>query len=128
MTSIEILATIFAVLVLVKLILATLLPELWMEVTYAILQKVVVITGIYLMLAVIVGYYVLAGLSIVQVASVMLWTSLLIGVGLAPYSNIILKLREEILSVGLSKAWLAMLIWAVIAIWVLYAVFTKTGS
>jgi hypothetical protein len=99
-----------------------------MELSYGVLQNSILITVIYLVLAGIVGYYILASFSIVQVAAVMLWTSLLIGVAVAPYSDIILKWREEVLSKGLGKAWLGISIWTVIAVWVLYAVLTRTGS
>ena len=127
MTPIEILATIFAVLVIVKLVVVTVKPDLWMRAAGAMLKSAVLTTLIYLALAVIIGYYIFTDLNVVQVGAVMLLASMLIGIGLGPYSKIILKLGEEFLSVGLSKAWLAMLIWAALAIWVLYAVFTKAG-
>ena len=127
MTSIEILATIFAVLVIVKLTVVTAKPALWMRWAGAMLKNELVATLIYLVLAVIVGYFILAELTVVQVAAVTLWVSMLGGIGLVPYSKILLKSRDELLSVGMRKAWLAILIWAVFAIWVLYAVFTKTS-
>ncbi|MFQ5804590.1 MAG: hypothetical protein ACE5JQ_17005 [Candidatus Methylomirabilales bacterium] len=123
MTAIEILATIFAVAVLVKLAIVTVRPKLWMNITGPLLGHYVLTTIIYLILAVIVGYYVVTTVSIVEVAAIMLLTSLLIGIGVAPYSSTILKWREEILSIGVGRAWLAMVIWAVLAVWVLYAVF-----
>ncbi len=88
-----------------------------------VLKNEVLTTLTYLVLAVIVAYYIFADLTVVQVAAVTLWVSLLIGIGAAPYSKILLKSRDELLSAGISKAWLAMLIWAVLAIWVLYVVF-----
>ncbi len=123
MTPIEILATIFAVIVIIKLAVITADPNLWMKTAGALLKNQVLTTIIYSVLAVIIGYYVFTALSVVQVAAVMLFTSTLIGIGLAPYSKIILKLGEELSDVGVSKAWLAMLIWGVLAIWVLYSVF-----
>lgn len=123
MTPIEILATIFAVIVIIKLAVITADPNLWMKTAGALLKNQVLTTIIYSVLAVIIGYYVFTALSVVQVAAVMLFTSTLIGIGLAPYSKIILKLGEELSDVGVSKAWLAMLIWGMLAIWVLYSVF-----
>ncbi len=123
MTPIEILATIFAVIVIIKLAVITADPNLWMKTAGALLKNQVLTTIIYSVLAVIIGYYVFTALSVVQVAAVMLFTSTLIGIGLAPYSKIILKLGEELSDVDVSKAWLAMLIWGVLAIWVLYSVF-----
>ncbi|MFQ5916429.1 MAG: hypothetical protein ACE5I0_01310 [Candidatus Binatia bacterium] len=124
MTPIEILATIFAVFVIVKLVVVTVKPGLWMKWAEGMLKNELLITLIYFVLAVIIGYYIFAELTVVQVAAVTLWVSMLIGIGFVPYSKILLKLRDELVSVGISKAWLAMLIWAVLAIWVLYAVFS----
>lgn len=123
MAPIEILATIFAVFVIVKLVVVSVKPGLWMKWAKGMLKNELLITLIYFVLAVIVGYYVFAELTVVQVAAVTLWVSMLIGIGFVPYSKILLKTSDELLSVGISKAWLSMLIWAVLAVWVLYAVF-----
>ncbi len=123
MTSIEILATIFAVIVIVKLAVFIAKPGLSMKWAGVLLKNEVLTTLTYLVLAVIVGFYIFAELTVVQVAAVTLWVSMLIGIGFVPYSKILLKTSDELLSVGISKAWLSMLIWAGLAIWVLYAVF-----
>ncbi len=123
MTPIEILATIFAVFVIVKLVVVSVKPGLWMKWAKVMLKNELLITLIYFVLAVIIGYYIFAELTVVQVAAVTLWVSMLIGIGFVPYSKILLKTSDELLSVGISKAWLSMLIWAGLAIWVLYAVF-----
>ena len=119
----EILATFFAVFVIVKLVVVTMKPGLWMKWAKGILKNELLITLIYFVFAVIVGYYIFAELTVVQVAAVTLWVSMLIGIGFIPYSKILLKTSDELLSVGISKTWLSMLIWAVLAVWVLYAVF-----
>ncbi|MEE8077196.1 MAG: hypothetical protein V3T60_16430 [Candidatus Binatia bacterium] len=123
MAPIEILATFFAVFVIVKLVVVTVKPGLWMKWAKGILKNELLITLIYFVFAVIVGYYIFAELTVVQVAAVTLWVSMLIGIGFIPYSKILLKTSDELLSVGISKTWLSMLIWAVLAVWVLYAVF-----
>jgi len=128
MSSLEILATIFAIIVLVKLIFLSLSARLWMKTVGAMLNYPLATTLIYLVLAGIVGYYVLSNIAIIQIAAVMLFTSLLGGIGLAPYSRVMLRLGEEILNEGVSKAWLSMLIWTLVAIWVLYTVFVKSVS
>ena len=99
-----------------------------MKTVGAMLNYPVATTLIYLFLAGIVGYYVLSNIAIIQIAAVMLFTSLLGGIGLAPYSRVMLRLGEEILNEGVSKAWLSMLIWTLVAIWVLYTVFVKSVS
>jgi hypothetical protein len=82
----------------------------------------VVVMSVYLVLAAVVGYFIFSSLTIVQVGAVMLFTSLLAGVGLVPYSQVILKVGEEMLTEGVGKAWLSMLIWFCIALWVLFGV------
>ena len=123
MAPIEILATFFAVFVIVKLVVVTVKPGLWMKWAKGILKNELLISLIYFVFAVIVGYYIFEELTVVQVAAVTLWVSMLIGIGFIPYSKILLKTSDELLSVGISKTWLSMLIWAVLAVWVLYAVF-----
>ncbi len=122
MTSIEVLATIFAVLVLVKLAFIRANPRAWMNFAQPILRNSVVALLVYLVPAAVVGYFIFSSMTIVQVGAVMLFTSLLMGVGLAPYSQVILKVGEEMLTEGVGKAWLSMLIWTCISLWVLYGV------
>ncbi len=127
MTAIEVLATMFAALVLLKLAFIRANPKVWMKFARSMLRDSSVATLIYFVLAVVVGYFVLTSMTIVQVGAVMLFTSLLMGVGIAPHSQVILKLGEEMLSAGFGKAWLSMLIWAAISIWVLYSVAIQVG-
>ncbi len=122
MTSIEVLATIFAVLVLVKLAFLRTNPKAWMNFAQPILRNSVVALLVYLVLAAVVGYFIFSSMTIVQVGAVMLFTSLLMGVGLAPYSQVILKVGEEMMTEGVGKASLSMLIWTGISLWVLYGV------
>ncbi len=122
MTSIEVLATIFAVLVLVKMAFIRTNPKAWMNFAQPILRNSVVALLVYLVLAAVVGYFIFSSMTIVQVGAVMLFTSLLMGVGLAPYSQVILKVGEEMMTEGVGKASLSMLIWTGISLWVLYGV------
>ena len=91
MTPIEILATIFAILVLVKLLLVAVNPKLWMKGVESILSNYVFTTVVYVLLAIIIGYIVFKSLSIVQVAAVMLFTTVLIGLTMAPYLDKVLS-------------------------------------
>jgi hypothetical protein len=53
----------------------------------------------------------------------MLWTSVLVGLSLAPYNEMLLKWRDEIAREGLGKVWWVLAIWAGLAVWMLAAVF-----
>ncbi|HUT83588.1 MAG TPA: hypothetical protein VMX95_02975 [Thermodesulfobacteriota bacterium] len=126
MTPIEILATIFAIMVLVKLLTVALNPKLWMKWVEPVLSNYAYTTIVYVLLAVITGYIIFRSLNIVQVAAVMLFTSMLMGLTLVPYSREFLILGKEMSGTRsgmFRKAWLAMAIWIGIAVWTLYAVF-----
>jgi hypothetical protein len=128
MTPIEILATIFAIMVLVKLLTVALNPKLWMKWVEPVLSNYAYTTIVYVLLAVITGYIIFRSLSIVQVAAVMLFTTVLIGLTMVPYLKEFLTLGKEIAGTRsgmFRKAWLAIVIWAGIAVWTLYAVFAK---
>ena len=122
MDAFEILAVIFSVMVLVKLAAVLVSPVSWMNTAGAMLKYPRACTLVYAALAAVVGYYVFARMDIVEVVSVMLLTSLLMGVGLGPYSRTILRLGKEMAGEGFGRLWPSMVIWAVIAIWALYAV------
>jgi hypothetical protein len=124
MTPTKILAIIFAVAILVKLAFLIIRPRLWARAAHAVIGNYATATVIYLILAAIVGYYVLTSINIVEVAAVMLFASLLIGLSLAPYAASLVKLSDEVMQVGLGKTWLALVIWGLLALWVLYAVFS----
>ncbi len=126
MTALEIIATIFAIFVLVKMVVVLIDPQIWMKkVAEPLLGNPRLATTVYGVLAIVVGYYVFASLHIVDVAAVMLFTALVMGVGMMPYSKALLKIAEEMSATRselLRNAWLPIVIWTVIALWVLTSV------
>ncbi len=126
MTALEIIATIFAIFVLVKMVVVLIDPQIWMKkVAEPLLGNPRLATTVYGVLAIVVGYYVLTRLYIVDVAAVMLFTALVMGVGMMPYSKALLKIAEEMSATRsdlLRNAWLPIVIWTVIALWVLTSV------
>lgn len=122
MDALEVLAVIFAVMVLVKFAALLISPVSWMNTAGTVLKFPRACTWIYAALAVVVGYYVFSRIDVIEVVSVMLLTSLLMGVALGPYSRTILKLGKEMAGEGFGRLWPSMVIWAVIAVWALYAV------
>ncbi len=126
MTALEIIATIFAIFVLVKMVVGLIDPQIWMKkVAEPLLGNPRLATAVYAVLAIVVGYYVFASLHIVDVAAVMLFTALVMGVGMMPYSKALLKIAEEMSATRadlLRNAWLPIVIWTVIALWVLTSV------
>ena len=127
MTPIETLAAVFAVLVLLKLLIIIVSPRLRLAIAESILSKnAAVLTMMLLALTAIIGYYVLSSLTIVEVAAVMMLMSGLMALFFIQYKKIMLQLLRESLSPDfLMKNWLSLLIWGLLAIWVLYAVLVK---
>ncbi len=128
MSALEIIATIFAILVLVKMVVVLINPQVWMKkVAEPLLGNPWLATTVYGVLAIVVGYYVLTRMNIVDVAAVMAFTALVGGLGILPFADAFMKIAEE-MSADRSKllrnAWLAIVIWTVIALWVLTSVFS----
>ncbi len=127
MTALEVIATILAVLVLVKISVVLVNPGLWMKkVAAPIFDSPALATAVYAGLAIVVGYFVFASLTIVEVAAVMAFTALLMGLGMLPYAKPFLKIAEEMAanrSELLRNAWLPIVIWVGISLWVLSSVF-----
>ncbi len=121
----KILATIFAAAILVKLLFLAINPAKWLGLTDVALGHPGLMMAIYLVLLVVAGCYIFIGLNLLDVAVVMLFTSLLIGVTLLPYAASLLKMRDEIAAVGLARIWPAAIIWAAIALAVLSRVFGR---
>jgi len=119
----KILAVIFAAVILLKLAFLLISPSLWQGATQAFLGHYGAMIGIYLMLLIITGYFVFTSLDLIDVAVVMLFTSLLLGLSLIPYLALVPQLPEAIVSVGFAKVWPAWILWAAIAVAVLYRIF-----
>lgn len=119
----KILAVIFAAAILIKLAFLLISPESWLGATQAFLGHYGAMIGFYLVLLVITGYFVFTRLDLIDVAVVMLFTSILLGLSLIPYLASMPQLPEAIVSVGFAKVWPAWIIWAAIAVAVLYRIF-----
>ncbi len=122
MTSLEILALIFAILILVKVLVVLINPKKWMGFATAVWRQGPILTVIYVILTVLTGYYVLDKLTIVDVGAVLLFTSLLMALTAVPYVKKILEIKNGLDDKNLvKKSWLPLLIWVAIAVWIIYA-------
>jgi hypothetical protein len=119
----KILAVIFAAVILIKLAFLLISPESWLRATQGFLGHYNLIVGIYLVLLVITGYFVFTRLDLIDVAVVMLFTSILLGLSLIPYVASVPQLPQAIINVGIAKVWPAWILWAAIAVAVLYRIF-----
>lgn len=128
MTPIEVLAAIFAVLVLIKLLLSVINPQIRVRMAETFLNRnnTAILTIIYLILTAVTGYYVLSSLTIVEAAAAMMLLSGLMGIFFVQYPEIMRKLLRESLKSRqdfLRKNWLSFAIWGLFAIWALYEIF-----
>src|SRR4030042_137061 len=123
MSGKKILAGIFAALIWIKLAFLLINPEGWLGATQTFLGHYNAMMGFYLVLLVITGYFVFTSLDLIDVAVVMLFTSILLGLSLIPYLASMPQLPQAIVSVGFAKVWPAWILWAAIAAAVLYRIF-----
>lgn len=119
----KILAGVFAALILVKLLFLIISPGKWMGFAGVFLGHQAVLWVVYLALIILIGYYIFASLDLIDIALVMFFTSLVVGITLIPYSASLLKVGGEIAATGLGRQWLPALIWVAIAVAVLYRIF-----
>ena len=122
MTALETMATIFAVAILVKLAVVVIDVRSWYRIVGPIYKHQNSALIIYLITAAITGYYIFTNLDIIDIAAIMLFTSLLMGIGFVPYSKTLLKLKDEVIRAGISKSWPSIVIWVGLAVATLYAV------
>ena len=125
MSAKKVLATIFAGLTLLKLLALWLTPDKWLNLTRLLLRHQIILNYVYLALLAIIGYLIFSSLNLIDIALVMLFTSLLTGLTLLPYSTSMFKLGEAMAAIGLAKAWLPLVIWGAVAVAVLAKVFSK---
>lgn len=121
----KILAGIFALIILLKLVFVVTSPQQWMGFAAVFLVHYVLVMAIYLILLVITGYYIFSSLNLIDIALVMFFTSLLTALVLIPYTTLLLSLNEQIIASGMGKAWLAVVIWGVLAVAILFRVFSQ---
>jgi hypothetical protein len=121
----KILAVIFAALTLIKLAFLLINPGTWLGLAQGFMAHPAAVVVFYLILLAITGYFIFTTIDLVDVFVVMGFTALLVGLSLIPYAAALQSTIQEIATAGIAKAWLAWLIWAAIAVAVLYRVFAK---
>jgi len=122
MTSLEILALLFALFILIKLITIFINPKKWIGFAKAILKNTIPVYIVYLALTILVGWIVLSNVSIVEVGAVTLFVSLLIALSFLPYAKKLIVFSDDLMTGIIKKAFLPIIIWLVLAVWMLIAV------
>jgi hypothetical protein len=127
MTPVEIMALIFAIAILLKMVMVAINVKGFVKATEPMLQHTTGLTFAYVLLAGIVGYYLLDKFSVVDIAAVTLFVTLLLCISWLPYSKTLLQLRRDLVGKGAAdiwkKNWLAVVLWVGLALWVLKDLF-----
>jgi len=125
MTALEILALIFAIWVIIKISILLIAPKGFLKFSERVLKNINLLTVIYLVIAIIFGYFIFQSLSIIEVAATMMFTAALVGLGFVPlfkYMNVS-RFYSDIIKEGIFvKFWLSVIIWLFIAFLVLYKI------
>lgn len=127
MTPIEWMAAIVAIVVVIKLLVVLIKPSAWMN----MVVKPIYSNNIFLMLVglVLAGgslwYLIDGGITIVQIFAVLFFLSMTAMITAATYSKDILAVAKKMLKDKkfLKMAWLSIIIWFALAIWVLKELF-----
>ena len=122
--AVEIIALIFAVLVIVKLLVVSFSPKSWLALAKSLYKAPWVLFVVELILAAVVFYYLLIELTVVQIFAAVTLGALLTGMSFAIYGKETIAWGAKLLnSSTLKKIWLPILIWLALAVWVLIELF-----
>lgn len=119
MTPIEIFALIVVIAAAIKMIFVLINPKSWLNFAVKVWKSPTLMMWVSLILAVIVLYYLLQALTIIQIFAVILFIALLSATTMAVYAKDFITMAQRISKDKkfLKKAWLAILIWIILIIW-----------
>lgn len=123
MTPVEIIAFLFAVGVLAKAIIIPFVNKKWlMKFVKKMFSNKLALNILFTVLAVILGYYLLLELTIIQIMASSLFGLMIAALIAAAYPKGYLKLAEEVLK-DTKSSWYVFLVYIALSIWILYALF-----
>jgi len=120
MTPIEIMASVVVGLSLIKIIVVSIKPEVWMNNVVRGIYGHKISTPIFFILAVGGLYFLLQELTIIQIMAVMFFFMFVFGLSLMAFAKDFLPFVESIYRNKTEiwrKSWFAALIWLVLIIW-----------
>src|SRR3989338_10884989 len=98
LTPIQIIALIFVLLGSIKLIVISLNKNKWLDIISPLYKNSKLTSWIALLLAIVIFYYLIQIMSIVQIMAVMGFTSLFFAFAFMQYSNEVLSLAKKIMN------------------------------
>ena len=123
MTPVEIIALIFALAVILKLILFyTIDPKKWLKFMEKFFNKIALMNVLMLLFAVVILAFLLQEINIIQIWVAALFGMILYGLVMVYYHKGYLKIVDQVFK-DRKKAWFIWLVFLAMSIWVLYALF-----
>lgn len=123
MTPVEIIALVFAIICLVKpIVVFSMDQKKILNLVKGMFKNPVLLSVVFTAIAVVLGYFLLQELTIVQVFASALFGLCLFGLIAAAYPEGYLKLADFVVK-NKARAWYLTLVFIVLAVWVLYHLF-----
>ena len=122
MTPIEILAVIFAVVILVRAVAILVKPKKFIKLAVKVMENKPLVIGISVVTAVIIGYFAITALGVVNVFVASMLGIALVGFTLMMYPKLMVKITRAVLK-DRKKLILPLIVWVAFAVWVLYTLF-----
>jgi hypothetical protein len=122
--SIEILALIFAVVILFKVTLIIVSPKNWLKLVHTAHKEIGILFVAEIILAIVVFYFLLKELTFVQIMACLLLGDLLVIMAFTMHFHQIIPLTTKLLKEKrMHRSWIPILIWIALAIWVFVELF-----
>lgn len=125
LTVLEIIALIFVLLAIIKIIVVLINKQAWFKnVQRPIFENKSVSTFVFAILTIILFYFLLQELNIVQIFVAMVLSGIITGLGFLLYSKELIPVFEKIVKKNLTGAiWIYLILWIILLLWVLYDIF-----
>ncbi|MBW2982235.1 hypothetical protein KY343_05120 [Candidatus Woesearchaeota archaeon] len=124
METIEILALVFAVLIVVKMLVNLINPKWSMKNATKVMKNENLAIAAYVLFAVVTGFIVIKALGIVNTLAAVVFGASLIGLSLVTDAKTMISLKKAVLK-DKKKIILTLIVWAALALWALFALYFK---
>ena len=131
LTTIQTIAFILVLLTLVKLVVIIFNKKWWFnKVARPIYRNTLVSSLIFLVLAIVIFFYLLdSGITVTQMMAVTAFVVLLIGFSMVQYGKEVLSFADRIYKKKFNYGtWINILIWAGLAVWTLFEIFSVPSA
>ena len=122
MNALEIISLIFAISVVIKLVIFLINPKWMLKAVDLVGKQNKLVLGFTVLSTLVLGYFVLTSLTIIQVIPAIFLGMCLMGIILFQYPKLYVKLAKDVLKER-NKFWWQWLIWLGLSGWIVYTLF-----